>query len=180
MGYVSLAGASVTAMGASEFDALDPLPAVPLELDYIHSLWSGSEFLNENFTRQNLIAQQAQSPSEIIHLATHAEFNGGSIEDSFIQLWNNPLRLSDLSELGWEQSAVDLLVLSACRTAVGSPEAELGFAGLALASGARSAMASLWSVDDVGTLALMSEFYRQLGTVPTKAEALRAAQLAML
>jgi CHAT domain-containing protein len=41
-------------------------------------------------------------------------------------------------------------------------------------------MGSLWYVNDEGTLALMTEFYEQLKTVPTKAEALRQAQLAML
>ncbi|MEL7226034.1 MAG: CHAT domain-containing protein, partial [Cyanobacteria bacterium J06576_12] len=71
-------------------------------------------------------------------------------------------------------------VLSACNTALGSPEAEMGFAGLAIASGARSAMASLWSVSDVGTLALMNEFYAQLGNAPTKSSALQQAQRVLL
>jgi CHAT domain-containing protein len=71
-------------------------------------------------------------------------------------------------------------VLSACKTAVGDESAELGFAGLALGTGVKSALASLWNVSDEGTLGLMSEFYRQLEKHQMKAQALRKTQLAML
>ena len=73
-----------------------------------------------------------------------------------------------------------MFVLSACQTALGDKDAELGFAGLAITSGVRSALASLWKVSDEGTMGLMAEFYQQLQTTTTKAEALRQAQLAML
>jgi CHAT domain-containing protein len=85
-----------------------------------------------------------------------------------------------LPSLGWTKSPVDLLVLSACRTAVGDEQVELGFAGLAVQAGVKSALASLWYVNDEGTLGLMSEFYQHLKAAPIKAEALRQAQLAML
>ena len=178
--YTSLENAEVTSTGASRFEALEALPAVPLEVDYIHSQWPGPTFLNEDFTRDNLVSGRSQSPTQVVHLATHAEFNAGGIDQSYIQLWDEKISLQQLSQLGWQNPAVDLLVLSACRTAVGSAEAELGFAGLAVSSGVRSAMASLWSVDDVGTLALMHAFYQQLGSTSTKSEALRQTQLALL
>ncbi|ESA32856.1 filamentous hemagglutinin family n-terminal domain protein [Leptolyngbya sp. Heron Island J] len=178
--YQPLDGSQVLAMGASDFSVLQPLPAVPIEIDVINQLWSGQRFLNETFTRQNLVQQQQQTPFQIIHLATHAEFKPGAVDNSYIQLWNEQLNLDDIHTLGWDRPVVDLLVLSACRTAVGNPDAELGFAGLAVASGVKSAMASLWTVDDVGTLALMSEFYHQLRDTPIKSGALRAAQLALL
>ncbi|MEO1561757.1 MAG: CHAT domain-containing protein, partial [Cyanobacteria bacterium J06632_19] len=69
---------------------------------------------------------------------------------------------------------------SACNTALGDLEAELGFAGLAVQTGVKSAVASLWFISDAGTLGVMSEFYRQLSKAPIKAEALRQTQLAML
>ncbi|NET58419.1 MAG: CHAT domain-containing protein, partial [Symploca sp. SIO2E6] len=75
---------------------------------------------------------------------------------------------------------VSLLVLSACRTAVGNDEAELGFAGLAVQAGVSTAMGSLWYVSDEGTLGLMTKFYEELKQIPVKAEALRQTQLAML
>ena len=62
------------AMGASSFEKLQPLPAVPAEIETISQLWPGRKFLNETFTQQNLITQQQHTPAQIIHLATHAEF----------------------------------------------------------------------------------------------------------
>jgi len=90
------------------------------------------------------------------------------------------LQLDQLRKLGWNNPPVELLVLSACRTAVGDEQAEFGFGGLAVAAGVKSAVASLWYVSDEGTLGLMSEFYQQLKTAPIKAEALRQAQIAMI
>ena len=180
MQYDSLDNADVLAMGASEFEQLEPLPAVAQELKEISDRWPARTFINETFTRQNLIQQQAKTPANIIHLATHAEFNAGTSENSYIQLWDDKLHLNELAQMGWNAQDLGLLVLSACSTAMGNPEAELGFAGLALASGAQSVLASLWSVDDIGTLNLMSYFYQQLKDSPTKAEALQATQLSML
>jgi CHAT domain-containing protein len=56
----------------------------------------------------------------------------------------------------------------------------LGFAGLAVQAGVKTALASLWFVSDEGTMALMTNFYEQLKQSPIKAEALRRAQVAML
>ena len=76
---------------------------------------------------------------------------------------------------------VDLLVLSACETAAGDERAALGLAGMAVRSGARSTIATLWSVNDQATSKLMGELYQQLANQKvTKAEALRQAQLALL
>jgi CHAT domain-containing protein len=82
--------------------------------------------------------------------------------------------------MGWNNPPVDLLVLSACETAVGNADAELGFAGIAFKSGVKSVLASLWQVEDGGALAVMAEFYAQLNQTPIKAEALRRAQVAMI
>ena len=73
-----------------------------------------------------------------------------------------------------------MLVLSACRTALGDKEAELGFAGLAVQTGVKTAVASLWYVSDAATAALMSEFYATLNHAPFKAAALQQAQTAMI
>jgi len=80
----------------------------------------------------------------------------------------------------YDQPQVELLVLSACRTAIGNEEAEMGFAGLAFRTGVKTALASLWKVEDNGTLGLMTAFYTQLSDRKTKAEALQKAQLAMI
>jgi filamentous hemagglutinin family protein len=178
--YVDIRKSQVLAMGASEFSDLTPLPAVPAELSILSNLWQGESFLNQDFTLNNLKAQRAKQPFGIVHLATHGEFLAGDPNNSFIQLWNQALRLSQFQELGLNYPPAQLLVLSACRTALGDRDAELGFAGMAVQSGAKSALGSLWYVSDVGTLALMSEFYDKLRQLPVKAEALRQAQIAML
>jgi filamentous hemagglutinin family protein len=178
--YQSLQNASVLAMGAAQFKQLSPLPAVPVELANIVDLWQGKSFLNEQFTLKNLRSQRNQKPYQIIHLATHSEFQAGAASDSYIQLWDTKLQLNELRQLGWNNPPVELLVLSACRTALGDEKTEMGFAGFAFQAGVKSVLASLWYVSDEGTLALMSEFYQQLKTAPIKAEALRQAQIAMI
>ncbi|MEM1172807.1 MAG: CHAT domain-containing protein, partial [Cyanobacteria bacterium P01_H01_bin.35] len=180
--YRPLQNQQVLAMGASEFLEKEPLPAVPIEIQTISkNLWQGNMFLNENFTRNNLLTQRQNYPYPIIHLATHADFVPGKASNSYIQLWGSErIRLDQIRELGWSKPAVDLLVLSACRTAIGDKNAELGFAGLAVAAGVKSALASVWYVSDEGTLGLMTEFYTHLNNANIKAEALRQAQLAML
>jgi CHAT domain-containing protein len=177
-----LSGLQILAMGASKFQSQQPLPAVPLELDTIThgESWPGQVFLNESFTVEQFQAARSKTPYGIVHLATHADISSKSVTDSYIQFWDRRLQLNQLRDLRLEMPVVQLLVLSACRTALGTPNAELGFAGLAIQSGAKSVLASLWAVDDVGTLVLMSEFYRQLKTAPIKSTALRQTQIAML
>ncbi|HAG83727.1 MAG TPA: hypothetical protein DCL61_21905, partial [Cyanobacteria bacterium UBA12227] len=179
--YQSLQDTQILAMGAAQFTDANPLPAVPTELAIITGkLWQGKSFLNQEFTLENLKAQRQEQPFGIIHLATHGEFKPGQPDNSYIHLWDTKLRLDQLRELRWYDPPVELLVLSACRTAVGDEQAELGFAGLAVQAGVKSALGSLWYVSDEGTLGLMSEFYRQLQNAPIKSEALRQAQLGMI
>lgn len=179
--HVDLKNARVLAMGVSQSrQGMSPLPSVPVELSNITKLWPGKSFLDEAFTLDNLKSQHRRQPFQIMHLATNAEFQPGVPANSYIQLWDTKLRLDQLEQLGWNESPVELLVLSACRTAFGDKEAKFGFAGLAVQAGVKSVLASLWYVSDEGTLALMTEFYGQLRTAPIKAEALRQTQLAML
>lgn len=188
--YVQMQPGQILAMGASEFRDQNPLPAVPTELATIlkelqserspQAQWQGRSFLNQGFTLANLQQGIKAQPPNIVHLATHAVFKSGKPANSYIQLWDSKLALDAIRQVNWGSPALELLVLSACRTAIGDDQAELGFAGVALKSKVKTVMASLWNVSDEGTLALMSEFYRQLGTTSTKAEALRQAQLRLL
>ncbi|MBW3586439.1 MAG: CHAT domain-containing protein, partial [Cyanobacteria bacterium 0813] len=178
--YVDIRNSQVLAMGASEFSELNPLPAVPAEIATISREWPGVSFLNEGFTLDNLKREHESRPFGVIHLATHGEFRPGAPNNSFIQLWDSRLRLDQLRDLRLNDPQVNLLVLSACRTAVGDAQAELGFGGLALQAGVQTALGSLWYVSDEGTLGLMSEFYQQLKTARIKGAALRQAQIAML
>lgn len=186
--YSDIRTQEVLAMGSAIFDDLSPLPAVPAELqNIVSSFGRGNVFLNEEFTATNFREINQEKRFGIIHLATHAEFQGGSLDNSYIKFYDSRVGLNQIrdlaTELGWntsENPPIELLTLSACRTAVGDSEAELGFAGLAVLSGAKASLASFWYVSDAGTLGLMSEFYSQLGEKPLKAEALRQTQLALL
>ncbi len=187
--YVNLNHSRILAMGASEFPEQAPLPTMPIELNTIISdPRQGELFINEQFTVSNFKAQNRRSDHfPIIHLGTHAEFKVGHLDESYIQFYDEKLELSELrsisDELGWNSNTatpIELLVLSACETALGDEKAELGFAGLAVQAGVKSALASLWYISDLGTLALMSEFYDQLDDTLIKAEALRQTQLGML
>ncbi len=120
----------------------------------------------------------------IVHLATHAAFQTGQPEDSFILFGDgNRATLTDIKD--WSLPDVDLVVLSACDTGVGDQlgngEEILGFGYLMQQAGAKATIASLWSVSDGGTQVLMNTFYDvlKLGKV-TKAEALRQAQVALI
>ncbi|MCS6781982.1 MAG: CHAT domain-containing protein [Gloeomargarita sp. SKYBB_i_bin120] len=180
--YRNLRAAQVLAMGADTFATQPPLPAVPVELRLITQLWPGQAFLNQDFTVERLTQERLQRQYAIVHLATHADFVPGRPENSYIEFGNNQrLPLPRLRQLPLRQpEPVELFTLSACRTAVGDINSELGFAGLAVQAGVKSALASLWYVSDEGTLALMSEFYRNLQQAPIKAEALRQGQIALL
>jgi CHAT domain-containing protein len=74
---------------------------------------------------------------------------------------------------------LELLILSACETASGDDRAALGLAGVALKAGARSALATLWYINDIASGELVAGFYRGLRTGLSKAQALRQAQLSL-
>ncbi|PSB47366.1 hypothetical protein C7B80_09920, partial [Cyanosarcina cf. burmensis CCALA 770] len=161
------------------------LPNVKLELAEIRAEIPSNVLLNNEFTSTALQNQINSLPFPVVHLATHGQFSSKA-EETFIVAWDKRIYVNELDNLvrNREQNrpdAVELLVLSACETAAGDKRAALGIAGVAVRAGARSTVASLWSLNDESTAALMSEFYRELADRSlTKAEALRRAQLSLL
>ncbi|NEO88444.1 MAG: CHAT domain-containing protein [Spirulina sp. SIO3F2] len=173
--------AAVLAVGISEFKQFATLPAVPVELASIKQAFPEAiQFENGQATIDNFQAQLQTQPHQIVHLATHGNFQPGRVNNSYIQFWDQQLNLKQIEQVDWSMADVELLVLSACQTALGDPSVEYGFAGLAVQAEAGAAVAGLWSANDTATLALMSEFYRQLSLGLPKGEALRQAQLALL
>jgi CHAT domain-containing protein len=171
----------VLAMGASQFTNKPDLPGVAVELNAITpTLFPGEKIIDRAFTIDKLISKYRQGKFDIVHLATHSEFLPGSPDNSYIQFSDRTLTLDRVSELQLDTPRVDLLVLSACKTALGDEDAEFGFAGSAIQLGVKSVLASLWSINDAGTVALMNEFYHHLKQTPIKAKALQQAQIAML
>ena len=136
-----------------------------------------------DFTRTQLVGALSGQDVDVLHLATHAAFNGRS-DRAFIVANDEVIRLSELRDILAENRVrgelLDLLVLSACETAVGDDEASMGLAGAAVQAGALSAIASLWQVDDTGTAELMRQFYANLAAGQPRSEALRQAQVSMI
>ncbi|MBE9068365.1 CHAT domain-containing protein, partial [Leptolyngbya cf. ectocarpi LEGE 11479] len=161
------------------------LDGVTTELANIKKIVPSNTLLNEQVTNEALEQGIATSSAPIVHIATHGQF-GENSDSTFIVTWGNKLKVDRLSQLLQtselsRRSELELLILSACKTAAGSNRAVLGLAGVATRSGARSTLATLWPVNDTSTTELMSEFYRQLLNADfNKAKALQQAQLAVL
>jgi CHAT domain-containing protein len=145
--------------------------------------------MNENFSKASFSARFGDD-FDLIHIATHANFSG-ELDETFVLTYEDKLFPGDLEKsvrrLAFRKRPLELLVLSACETAVGDDRAALGLAGIAVKSGAHSAVASLWAVDDAATNVLITSFYGNLfqedsgdGKSASKAECLRQAQLKVM
>ncbi|MEH2456806.1 CHAT domain-containing protein [Nostoc sp.] len=138
----------------------------------------------KNFNTENLQSNINSTDFQILHLATHGEFSS-SPENTFILAYDNPIRANELDKVFKKQAQnqqepIELIVLSACETASGDQRATLGISGVAVRAGARSAIASLWTLDDQISVDFTREFYKQLLTLKqTKAKALQEAQKAL-
>ncbi len=165
------------------------LPSVEQEISSIHSLIKNTKsFIDDNFTDLQFRTSVKNSTVPIVHLATHGQFSSDR-DSTFLLATDGAGKLTTigLDELSTSlareglDNPLELLILSACQTAEGDDRATLGIAGVALRSGARSTIASLWSVDDQATSVLMQKLYEQLKTQKvTRSQAIRTAQIALL
>lgn len=162
-----------------------PLNFVTNELDSIRQTYAGETLLDEQFTTSELQHKLRDEQFSIVHIASHGQFNS-DVRKTFVLTYDGKLNLDNLEALirpsEFRGRPVELLVLSACQTAAGDDRAALGLAGVAIKAGARSALASLWFVNDESTSAVIKEFYNQLQEHPSisKARALQAAQVKLL
>jgi CHAT domain-containing protein len=173
---------AVTAGLTEARHSFEALEFVEAELAQIQSAITSDVLLDQNFTSTTLADKLNASPAPILHIATHGQFSSQA-DQTFILAWDQPItvaRFSNLLQARGQQPNLELLVLSACETAVGDSRAALGLAGVAVQSGARSTLASLWLIDDESTPLLMTQFYQALKTELSKAAALRQAQLTLL
>ncbi|MFP4121988.1 MAG: CHAT domain-containing protein [Coleofasciculus sp.] len=175
----------LTAGVSQSISGFSPLPGVEWELSQITNKVPALQLLNQDFTSVNLTDNLQTQPFSVVHLATHGQFSSDP-EETFILAWDKKIQAKDFETILRSTQAdpdypIELLVLSACQTATGDQRAALGLAGIATRSGARSTLATLWSVQDNSTAQLMVEFYQELnqGTL-NKATALRHAQLSLL
>jgi CHAT domain-containing protein len=175
----------VLAAGVAEPVAdFPPLPRVPAELRSIQQLYDSTVLLNRDFSPMSLERTVREGQFDIVHIAAHAQFRAEAA-DSFLLTTQGKLTIDRLAQivgrLRYRTQPLELLTLSACETARGNDRAALGLAGVAIQAGARSALATLWLVEDTAAAILMTEFYRQLQTPGvSRARALQQAQLALL
>ncbi|MGD1866522.1 MAG: CHAT domain-containing protein [Phormidesmis sp.] len=160
------------------------LPGVKTEIEQVASSVNAEVLFDRDFTRENLATKIDRVPFPVLHLATHGQFSS-NIEETYLLAWDQRITVGELDSLlrarKEQDEPIELMVLSACQTAEGDDRAALGLAGMAIRSGARSTLATLWSVNDSSTAEMMTEFYKELSSVGlTKSEALRRAQIKIM
>jgi CHAT domain-containing protein len=164
------------------------LPSVSDELNSIvknprGGVYPGKISLDKSFTLNELKSSIKQK-YPVLHLATHFKFSPGTELNSYLQLGDGTrLTLAEFKKINLQ--GVDLVAFSACQTGMGGGMDEEGneIAGLSYISqknGAKTVIASLWSVSDKSTALLMSKMYSYLRKGYGKAESLRRAQLDLL
>ncbi|MBD2428886.1 CHAT domain-containing protein [Phormidium sp. FACHB-1136] len=164
--------------------AFEDLPYTETEVNALaEQIPNTRVLLNQGFSRAEL--ENRLGSYSIFHLATHGAVVENDPRQSFVVLGSGEhITLEDIRR-NWDLDNAELVVLSACETAVGSAELGSGVEILGLGyqiqeAGAMGVLASLWKVSDQGTQVLMGAFYDALGQGMTKAEALQAAQQALI
>jgi len=166
---------------------LSNLPAADSEGAWVAARLGASQISGSKATESAVVREMRHA--DIIHFATHAFAYSytSKARDSFLALAPDStndglLTVGEVMDDSNFSVPAELVVLSACQTALGSVTQAEGTVGLQrafFAKGARALLVSLWSVDDEATAMLMKAFYNHwLGDrdAPTKAEALRRAQ----
>jgi CHAT domain-containing protein len=159
------------------------LPDVAEELDNIHQQFGGMVLKDSAFRLDELGEAMKKNPYRIIHIASHGQFDQDPSK-TFLLTYDNKLTMDILERYisvgKYRDEPVELLTLSACKTAAGDDRAALGLAGVAVKAGARSALASLWFINDQASSQLVIGFYQQLQKHLSKAKALQQAQRDLL
>jgi CHAT domain-containing protein len=160
------------------------LPNVASEVQKIRALYGGHVLMDNEFVVPSMEREMKENGVGILHIASHGVVEN-DVNDSYLLAYDDKVTMDRLSQLvgllQYRQDALELLTLSACKTAVGDDRAALGLAGVAVKAGARSALATLWFIDDKSTSELVGEFYRQLqDSSVTKAVSLQRAQLKLM
>jgi CHAT domain-containing protein len=161
-----------------------PLPNVSAELQSIQGLYGGDLLLNQDFLVSRLEKELRDERFTIVHIASHGRFEG-DIAKTFLLTFDDKLTMDRLDQFvglfRFRDEPLELLALSACETAADDDRAALGLAGVAVKAGARSALATLWHINDPASSALIAEFYRELRDPSvSRAVALQRAQLKLL
>jgi CHAT domain-containing protein/lipopolysaccharide biosynthesis regulator YciM len=166
--------------------SFDRLSWVSEEVNVVESIFPNhTALIDDNFIPESFGQKLEKTTYPIVHIASHAQF-GIIPEDTFIVTGKNQkLTISQLENslrnLNSKSDSVELLTLTACKTAVGDDRSTLGLAGVALQVGVKSAIASLWSIQDDSTSELVKTFYTNYRNDGMSiAQALQTAQKRMI
>ena len=140
--------------------------------------------VDQEFVVAKLEKELKEERFTIVHVASHGHF-GSDVKDTFLLAFDEKLTMDRLDQLigvfKFRDEPLDLLTLSACDTAAGDDRAALGLAGVAVKAGARSAVATLWDINDRVSADLVAAFYGELKDPSiSRATALRRAQMKIL
>jgi CHAT domain-containing protein len=182
---------AVASTSRSVFDAaggdLRPLPFAHEEVGEAASiLGPESVTLNGDAASEAALKAQPLQEFKIIHMAVHGVTNTAEPDRAALVLAagsESEDGLWQAREIRRSRLNADLVVLSACDTGTGRLHGQEGVMNLArefLTAGARSVVASLWSVDDRSTATLMGFFYDHLAAGIPVGESLRRAQLDLI
>lgn len=172
--------------GGQSFRAL---PASRQEVFGIGELYPGSalEFVGDEATEDNVKRNPAVAAARRLHFATHAQLDERYPEYSSLILARSPSGQEDgylrVQEIFGLKLSADLVVLSACQTALGKEVTGEGLIGLTRAffyAGAPSLVVSLWNVIDAPTPDLMLDLYTQMDSLHDKSRSLQKAKLDLI
>ena len=178
-------GMKVLAVGVTEaVQGFPALPNVSAELQELHTLLGSKNLVDREFLTANFEKELKEEQFSIVHVASHGEF-GNDVDNTFLLTFDDKVSLDRLNQMigvfRFRDDPLELLTLSACDTAAGDDRAALGLAGVAIKAGARSALATLWSINDEAAVDLVIDFYRELkDSSISRAVALQRAQLKLI
>jgi CHAT domain-containing protein/uncharacterized protein HemY len=178
-------GMKVLAVGVTEaVQGFPALPNVSAELQALQQLLGSTNLVDKEFLAANLEKKLKDEPFTVVHVASHGEF-GSEVDKTFLLTFDDKLSLDRLNQMvgvfRFRDDPLELLTLSACDTAAGDDRAALGLAGMAIKAGARSALATLWNINDEASVDLVVDFYRELKDPSvSRVIALQRAQIKML
>tara|TARA_R110002073_G_scaffold98848_5_gene226452 strand:+ start:1150 stop:3315 length:2166 start_codon:yes stop_codon:yes gene_type:complete len=183
--HLDVAQASLFAGGISDaVQGFSALPGVPVELLKLQNDYGADVLQDEKFSLNAVQLQLGSADYSVVHIATHGHFDSNP-QASYLLTHDDKFTMDSLEQsIGSRRQTgnpLELLVLSACETAVGDNRAALGLAGVALKAGARSAIATLWQISDAATVEVITDFYAGNTTGKmSKAQSLQFAQTQLI
>jgi len=178
-------GMKVLTVGVTEaVQGFPALPNVSAELQELQTLLGSTTLVDREFLAANFEKKLKEEQFSIVHVASHGEF-GNDVDNTFLLTYDTKVSLDRLNHMigvfRFRDDPLELLTLSACDTAAGDDRAALGLAGIAIKAGARSALATLWNINDEAAVDLVVDFYRELKDPSiSRSVALQRAQLKLI